>query len=367
MFDRRLISNFEWPVLVLTLLISGAGLVMIASAAGAMGGETAVKVLVRQVIWMLLGLCVLFSSLVVDYRKVIKYVGWIYAANLILLLVVCFFGKSAGGSTRWISAGPVNIQPSEFMKLTVILALSAYLARRVKADGLGFKDLVIPFLIVAAPFFLIYRQPDLGTAGVIVLIAATMIFFVKVEKKTLYTLLVIALILMPAGWSLLEPYQKNRIIMTIWPESDPFGAGYHVMQSKIAVGSGMLLGKGFMHGTQNLFSFLPEQHTDFIFAVLSEEWGFAGAMTFLVLVFMLLVFMLNIAHQSSDIAGTLLVVGVVAMIFWHVFVNVGMVCGIMPVVGMPLPLVSYGGSALVTVMAGIGLVINVGMRRFMKP
>jgi rod shape determining protein RodA len=283
---------------------------------------------------------------------------------MLLLVVVLFYGKTIGGSTRWLDLGPFTLQPSEPAKLGVILLRARYYARRAKPGGLGMRDLLPAVPIVGVPFVLIAIQPDLGTAGLIVLVAGSMTFFLKIERRTLISLIVLAMVSLPLGWYMMEAYQKRRILMLFFPETDALGAGYHVLQSKIAVGSGMLAGKGYMEGTQNILSFLPEQHTDFIFSVLAEEFGFIGSASMLLLFLLLILFGLNIAHAARDAFGTILAVGITAMIFWQSIINVGMVLGLMPVVGMPLPLISYGGSSLVTVLLALGLLMNVSMRRF---
>jgi rod shape determining protein RodA len=248
----------------------------------------------------------------------------------------------------------------------MIIVLAKYFAAAVKPSGLNIRDLALPMGLTAVPFLLIATQPDLGTAGILVLIAGSMALFAKIEKTTLMGFMLLCIVILPIGWNLLEPYQQERILTLVFPNNDPLGAGYHIRQSKIAVGSGMLFGKGYLEGTQKTLSFLPEQHTDFIFSVLAEEWGFIGAFGAILLYLLLIGFGLNIAFLCRDKFGTILAVGVTAMFFWQVFINIGMVIGIMPVVGMPLPLMSYGGSSMLTALLGIGLLMNVSMRRFMK-
>lgn len=224
---------------------------------------------------------------------------------------------------------------------------------------------MMPVFLTALPFVLIVTQPDLGTAMVVALIAASITLYIKIERKTLIGLALAAALAVPAVWSVLKGYQKQRILTFLNPDRDPLGAGYHIIQSKIAIGSGMLTGKGFLKGTQNALDFLPEQHTDFIFSVLAEEWGLIGSLGVLAVFLLILVWGLQVAQRSRDPFGTILSVGVTCMIAWHVFINIGMVMGLMPVVGVTLPLISYGGSSILTIMAGIGLLLNVSMRRFM--
>jgi rod shape determining protein RodA len=221
-------------------------------------------------------------------------------------------------------------------------------------------------MLTIIPFLLIVKQPDLGTAMVVALIAGSMTIFVKIERRSLLYFIVSGMLTVPLVWFFMKGYQKNRILTFLNPDRDPLGAGYHIIQSKIAIGSGMFTGKGFLKGTQNALSFLPEQHTDFIFSVLAEEWGLVGCVVLLVIFLMLIIWALNVAHRCRDPFGTILAVGVTAMIFWQVFINIGMAMGLMPVVGVPLPFISYGGSSIITTMICIGLLMNVSMRRFMQ-
>lgn len=364
MFDRRLITYFDWGLLAITLLIAGVGLLQLYSAVHAGGMQSIVYY--KQIIWLSSGLFLMALSFVFNYKHLDKWALIIYLVCLLLLIGVLVFGKQAGGSTRWLAIGPFTVQPSEPVKLGVIIFLAKYLASKAKPEGLSFRELLAPFLITALPFSLIASQPDLGTAGIIVLIAGSMAAFVKIEKTTFIALCLIFLVILPVAWNLLEPYQQERLLTLVFPNNDPLGTGYHIRQSKIAVGSGMLLGKGFLNGTQKMLAFLPEQHTDFIFSVMAEEWGFVGAFGLLLVYLFLIVFGLNIAHGCRDKFGTILAVGITAMFFWQIFINIGMVIGIMPVVGMPLPLMSYGGSSILTGLLGIGLLMNISMRRFMK-
>ncbi|MFP4194056.1 MAG: rod shape-determining protein RodA [Desulfobacterales bacterium] len=368
MFDRRLIQYFDWWLLGITLLLGSIGILLIYSALNAGDYNPGTGLYIRQAVWFAAGLVLMIFSFMFSYRRLERWAPVIYALCLLLLIIVMVqaFGKTIGGSTRWLGFGPFNLQPSEPMKLAVVLLLARYYARRIKPEGLVLKDLAPALLITGLPFLLIALQPDLGTAGIIVLVAASMTFFVKIERRTFYALAVLVVIALPLGWYLLEDYQRTRVMMLFFPEKDALGAGYHILQSKIAVGSGMLYGKGYMEGTQNILSFLPEQHTDFIFTVIAEEFGFAGSI-FLVIIYLLLIsFGLNIAYVCRDAFGTIMAVGITSMIFWQSIINIGMVMGVMPVVGMPLPLVSYGGSSLVTVLLGIGLLLNISMRRFVS-
>jgi rod shape determining protein RodA len=261
--------------------------------------------------------------------------------------------------------GPVSFQPSEFLKIAVILALAHYYSRDAKTRGFTLRELVRPLMIIMLPVLLIGMQPDLGTAGLVVLIAGSITVFVKIERRSFAYLIASGAVMVPLIWFFLKEYQKRRILVFLDPDRDPLGAGYHIIQSKIAIGSGMLSGKGYLKGTQNALSFLPEEHTDFIFSVLAEEWGVLGSITLILLFLILILWGLNVAHGCREPFGTIVAVGVTAMIFWQTFINIGMAMGLFPVVGVPLPFVSYGGSSVLTTAISIGLLLNVSMRRFM--
>ena len=368
MFDRRLVTYFDWGLLAITLMIVSVGLLQLYSAVHADG--ILHLLYYKQMIWLAGGFLLMLLVFLFNYKQLDKWALPIYFICILSLVAVQIAGKHVGGSTRWLAFGPLTIQPSEPVKLGMIVVLAKYFAGRVKPSGLNLRDLTSPTLLIALPFALIAIQPDLGTAGTLALIAGSMALFAKIEKKTLMGIILVCAVILPiflpVGWGLLEPYQQERILTLVFPDNDPLGAGYHIRQSKIAVGSGMLMGKGYLNGTQKMLAFLPEQHTDFIFSVLAEEWGFLGSFGVLFLFLLLIGFGLNIAYTCRDKFGTLLAVGVTAMFFWQIFINIGMVIGIMPVVGMPLPLMSYGGSSIVTALLGIGLLMNISMRRFMK-
>lgn len=366
MFDRRLINYFDWGLLGITLLICVIGLVLLYSAVSFDGSSSEVSVFYKQLVWHGMGLVIMFFMFIFSYKHLDKWAPAIYIFSIVLLVCVHLFGRHAGGSTRWLAIGPFTLQPSEPVKIAVIIMLARYFAHNVQKTGISFRRLLTPMALTALPFLLIATQPDLGTAGTLLLIAGSMAIFVKIDRRTLICSIIVIIIAMPIGWRVLEPYQKTRVLTLLSPDRDPLGAGYHIRQSKIAVGSGLVFGKGYMQGTQKKLSFLPEQHTDFIFSVLAEEWGFAGSMFLLFMFLLLIAFALNIAHGCRDSFGTILAVGVAAMIFWQVFINMGMVMGLMPVVGMPLPLISYGGSSVFTIFTGIGLLMNISMRRFAK-
>ena len=366
MVDRRYLTYFDWGLLALTCLLASVGLMTLYSAVMAGVPTPQESLFTKQLIWYGIGLTAMLICVLFSYKLMERYAWLIYSGSIALLLWVMFFGKYIGGSRRWLVFGPVSLQPSELAKIAVIIILARYYAKYVSGRGFTLRSLQAPVIMTLVPFLLIVRQPDLGTAGLIGLIAASMTLFVKIEKRTLlFTVGSGIAMALPMWFFFLKEYQRQRILTFINPDRDPLGAGYHIIQSKIAIGSGFLTGKGFLEGTQNALSFLPEQHTDFIFSVLAEEWGFMGAA---ILIFLFLVFIfwaLNIAYSCRDPFGTILAVGITAMIAWQAVINIGMVMGLMPVVGVPLPFISYGGSSLLTTMICVGILLNISMRRFM--
>jgi rod shape determining protein RodA len=365
MFDRRFIQYFDWALFACAILLGCLGLMTLFSVvtAGAQSSEN--MLVIKQLIWCGIGLVLLVISFLFNYKILDRWALTIYVIGILLLIAVLFFGKYVSGSRRWLVLGPLSIQPSELIKVVVIIVLAHYYSKHAYTRGFTLRELLKPLILVIIPTVLIVRQPDLGTAFLILLVAGSMTVFVKIERRTLFTIIAFCTVTIPLVWFFLRDYQKQRILTFLNPDRDPLGAGYHIIQSKIAIGSGIITGKGYLKGTQNALSFLPEQHTDFIFSVFAEEWGFVGSTVLILLFLMLIVWGLNIAYRCRDPFGTILSVGISAMIFWQVVVNIGMVMGLMPVVGIPLPFISYGGSSIVTMMISIGVLSNVSMRRFM--
>lgn len=360
----RLSTAIDWPVLLLTTALCGIGLVLLYSA-GFRSGIQSSPPMVKQAFSMGIGAVGFFACMLLPPSFWRRWSWALYLIGVILLAAILVTGVVAGGSRRWLDLGGIRMQPSEFMKVALIVFLAKLLARdSVPEGGLSWKDLILPALVVLLPMGLIVVEPDLGTASSLGLIAGSMLLLAGIRGKTLISMLVgISLLLIP-GWNFLEDYQKNRVLSFMSPESDPLGGGYHALQSKIAVGSGQIFGKGFFEGTQTQLRFLPEQTTDFIFSVLAEEWGFVGSMTVISLYGLLLFRILTIAGRAREKFQTYLAFGVAAMLFWHILINIAMVLGSFPVVGLTLPLLSYGGSSVVTVMLGLGLVASVSRNRF---
>jgi len=360
--SRRVIAEFPWGAFALTLCISALGVWNLASAAR--NGHGAVWM--PQLMWLGVGLSVALVLTIWDYRHLLALAYPLYGAVLVLLLLVLFRGKVVMGARRWLDLGPMVLQPSELAKIAVALALARYFHEVAPPKG-GYRivQLAIPFALILVPVALVMKQPDLGTALIIAAIGFTMCLFAGIQRRTLVVLCVLGIVGGFVSWSyFLKGYQRRRVETFLNPEGDALGAGYHANQSMIAVGSGQLTGKGWGHGTQTQFSFLPEQHTDFIFSVWAEEHGFLLCAALLLLYFFLLAWALTVAGRARERFGTFMATGVAALVFWQVFINIGMVTGVLPVVGVTLPLLSYGGSSLLSVLIGLGILYNIQMRRF---
>lgn len=360
---RRYLRNLDWILIVTVLLLTGMGMVLITSATHADAVRTGVHSFAqRQGLFLLADVLLVCGTLLLDYRLLKRLARPLYAFTLLLLLGVMFFGHASLGAQRWIQIGPISFQPSEFSKAFMIVCLAAFLDGRDEYME-RWQDYLPACLFLLIPFVLVLRQPDLGTALVFAAIAFSMFWVCGFKTKWIGVLAAFLAALSPVLWHFLHEYQRNRIRVFLDPELDPFGAGYHVIQSKIAIGSGMLLGKGWMAGTQSQLSFLPENHTDFIFAVAGEEFGFIGALVILVLYLILIWRGLTISLNADDRFGMLLAAGITGMYLFHVLVNVGMTAGIMPVTGVPLPFLSYGVSSLTTNMLLAGLLLNINLRK----
>ena len=360
--DRRLFANFDWVLLGLVLLISGIGILNLYSA-GYNLRVTEEHLYTKQMSWILLGLIMMVIAFSVDYHIIIRHAYLIYVVSVLLLFLVSFYGNIVHGSQRWLVIWGFSFQPSELMKLAIIIVLVRYFDDNME-KGYYPANLVILLTIVGIPFFMIVRQPDLGTAMFLMVLFLSMAVFAGVGRKLLIRLGLGGMMFAPLCWFFLKDYQKERILTFLNPERDPLGAGYHIIQSIIAVGSGGVWGKGILKGTQTQLRFLPEQQTDFAFSVFAEEWGFVGVFVLMFIFLVLVLWGLKIARYSRDLTGALTAFGVTMFVFWGIFINIGMVIGIFPVVGIPLPFFSYGGSSMIVLMTGVGLLMNVSMRRF---
>jgi rod shape determining protein RodA len=365
MMDRRLFSHVPWGLLVALALLFGIGVANLYSASSlrledGLGVESYFR---KQLVWGALSAGVFVVGVAIHYRH-LRALAWpAYGVGVLLLLGVRFLGKTVYGAQRWLDLGPLHLQPTELVKVAVIVVVAKILSRM---EGyLGWRELAKVVAAALVPAALIYKQPDLGSALNILLIVGGMIVFKGLRPAVFKTLAVGLPALAPLGWFFLKEYQKQRILVFLDPTADPRGAGYHIIQSQIAIGSGGFWGKGFLRGTQSQLRFLPEKHTDFVFAVLGEEWGFVGSILVLFLFCCFLYQIYLVTVEAKDEFGRCLASGVFFYFFWQILINMGMVLGIMPVVGIPLPFLSYGGSSLLVNFCMVALVVNVAMRRFM--
>ena len=362
--DRRLFEHFDMILMLFICMVCIMALFNLYSASFP-HNSYGVAPYIRQGYFFLMGCCLFVFVISFDYQELHSLNYPFYVLIVTLLLIAFFAGDKAGGAQRWINLGFFKLQPSEPAKLMLVIALASFYSRKEVVDGYSIKQLVVPVILTAVPFVLILLQPDLGTALMLGIIFVSMTVFVKLRVSTYAIMGSLALGLSAFAWEqLLKPYQKQRIQTFLNPEKDPMGHGYQIVQSKIAVGSGGTFGKGYMEGTQGHLHFLPERHTDFAFSVWGEEWGFIGSLIFLGIYFLLLLWGIHVAMYAKDRFGVLLAFGVVVLIFWQAVINLLMILGFLPVVGIPLPLVSYGGSSLLTTLLALGILMNVRMRRF---
>lgn len=362
MFDRRLLKNFDYQLLLIMLALCLYGLLVISSATQGLSAADPSAYVRRQAIWMAMGVGGMLLAIGVDYVNYYRWAWYLYFANLLFLSLVLFIGREGGGAYRWLDLGVFDFQPSELAKLIIIITLARVLVDY--QDNMNNVVNLLPLLAhVFAPMLLIFLQPDLGTGLVLIVIFLGLLYMGGVPIKYLGLIVGAGLAVFPLLWAQLLSYQKMRLIVFMNPELDPLGYGYQLMQSMIAIGSGGVSGKGLFEGTQARLQFLPEQHTDFIFSVLGEELGLLGGAILLTLYFLLIYRILKIGSFSKDSFGALLCTGVATMITFQVLVNVGMSLGIMPVTGLPLPFMSYGGNSMLLNIISIGVVLNVGMRR----
>jgi len=364
MFDRRLLQNFDWILLLLLILIGVISTINLYSATFTIRDAGGSQIFFKHIYWLLIGFAMALLMTTFDYHLLERLAYPIYFFSIGLLVLVLALGEIYSGSQRWLSIWGITFQPSEFFKITIIIVLAAYFADQEYTEY-RLRDLWRPFLLIIVPFLLVVKQPDLGTALILIFISFSIILFMKVNWKSLLILIMISLLSAPFIWFNLREYQQKRIFSFMSPSSDPLGSGYHIIQSKIAIGSGLLWGKGFLKGTQTQLHFLPEQHSDFAFSVMAEEWGFTGSASLLILYLLLILWGINIAKNSKDMFGTVLAVGIVSIVFWQLVINVSMTIGLLPVVGIPLVFFSSGGSSIISTMAGMGLLMNISMRRFM--
>lgn len=386
MFDKKMLKNLDWIFVGLLLLLLAVSLLVLGSASGNVIKANPMHFVQRQAVWMVLGIVVASFVAWFDYRELKKYILPVYGLMLLLLVGVLFVPLREGvDAARWYNIGSFSFQPSELGKLVVIVALAAYLTMR--QDRITeWRTFFGAMLLTCVPMLLIVIEPDLGTSLVFGFVMLAMMWMSGIPRKRmlifmLILLLMVAFVFVDLWFATdgfthladelpvplpLKTYQLNRLIIFVNPDMDPLNTGYHIIQSKVAIGSGGLLGKGYGEGSQVQSNFLPTHHTDFIFAVVGEELGFIGAMGVLLIYMLLLLRAVRIAVQAADMFGTLIVSGIVAMFLFQVYINIGMTIGIMPITGLPLPFFSYGGTSLLINMLAVGMILSVNMRREIK-
>jgi rod shape determining protein RodA len=356
------LAEFNWAFLLLLTLIASIGIAMLYSVAEGSFTPWAM----RQAGRFAAGVCIMIVVSMVDLRLWMRLAYPLYAVALVMLVAVEIIGFVGMGAQRWLNLGFISIQPSEVMKVTLILALARYFHGLTLDEVSHLRNMIVPLILTVVPVGLVVLQPDLGTA-ILLLASGGVLFFVAGLRWRYFIIAgsgVLAAI--PIIWSRLHDYQRNRVLTFLEPERDPLGTGYHIMQSKIALGSGGVFGKGFMEGTQSQLNFLPEKHTDFIFTMLGEELGLVGGLVLLTLYFVVLMFSLNVSLQCRNQFGRLLAMGISMIFFFYIFINAAMVMGLLPVVGVPLPLVSYGGTSMLSLMFAFGLLMSVHIHRHLE-
>jgi rod shape determining protein RodA len=353
------VRGINWGLILLLCVISGIGFAMLYSAANGSWQPWASKQMARFAVAFI----PMLGAALIDIRYWYRMSYWLYGIALVLVMAVDMRGVIGMGAQRWIDLGVIQLQPSELMKIALVLALARYFHSLPQETNARIIDLIVPAGLVMVPTALVLKQPDLGTAMMLLACGAIVFFLAGVRLWIFGVAAAAAAGVAPLVWSMLRDYQRARLYTFLSPDTDPLGAGYHIMQSKIALGSGGLFGKGFMLGTQTHLNFLPERQTDFIFTMIAEEFGLVGGLVLLGLYALVMVYGFTIALRSRNQFGRLLGLGLATNFFLYVFINTAMVIGLIPVVGVPLPLISYGGSAMVTVMLGFGLLMNVSIHR----
>lgn len=359
MLDRRLFRHIDWMLILFTCLLLGISLILLSSASF----QSNENYYNKQIFWIAAGSVLFIIGLIFPYRWMIDLAVFLYVFSLLGLITVLLFGSRISGSKSWIRWGSISVQPSEFAKISVLLMLAAYFGKKEKKE-LTFFHFVIGASITILPVFFILLQPDLGTALTFFALFLFIIYGAGYSHKFMLALIIPGIAMLPVAYLFLKPYQQARLISFLNPESDPLGSGYQVIQSKIAIGSGGLTGTGFLQGSQTHLNFIPAKHTDFILSILGEEWGFLGILIMLLIYCLFILKALHNAKEAKDKFGSLLILGALSLIIFQAIINIGMVVGSMPITGLPLPLISYGGSSLFISMFSVALILNVTMRRF---
>lgn len=354
----KFLKGIHWPIFLLAVILTGIGIVSIYSASFRTGGDYAF----RQLLWMAAAVSVFFLTILIGYRAFLNAGYLFYAASVLLLIMVFAVGIARSGAHRWIGIGPVILQPAELAKIATLMVLAHFLTDQSSFSRQK-RTIFAGGLLALIPFLLILKQPDLGSALVFLPALFLMLFFWGIRLKYVLILLISITAAIPFAWHFLKPYQQKRILVFLNPAIDPIGASYTAIQSKIAVGSGGLFGKGWLRGTQTQLDFVPEHHTDFIFCVIGEEFGFLGSILVILLFAFLIRYAFQIIQHTTDLRARLLALGITTLIFFQAFVNIGMTVGLAPITGITLPFISYGGSSLIATFFGLGLLASIHKER----
>ncbi len=365
--STRARDHVDWPLFIVAMVIAVLGMVNLYSATSVYFNTTKAglaEIYINQVYWLAIGGVGGAIVAAIDYRHIERFGYVIYAAGVFSLVLVSILARDVRGAARWINIGSFSFQPSEFTKICLIIALAKYLHNDPKNEERTLKDLAIPAAITAVPALLVARQPDLGTALVHVLIFVAVAAITRIRRRSMVNFFLVGVTAVPLIWQFALPYQRDRVTAFLNPSEDLSGSGYHAYHARIAIGNGGFFGQGYMNGIQNQHGFLPDQYSDFPYPVFAEEWGLLGTFVLLGLYGFLVLWSIRIASLARDRFGAVVAVGCGALIFWHTVINLGMASGMLPVVGMTLPLFSYGGSSVITVALAIALLMNVSMRRY---
>ncbi len=367
MFNQRLKMHFNWPLFWVAFALCAIGLLNLHSATYNIATGGVSGMLISQLMWFGIGFVVSFIILFIDYRVFLTLAYPSYVLSIILLVLVALFGKEVAGNKNWLVVGPISFQPSEFAKMAFILTMAKYLSEKPPSfRSYGWLELIVPLILFIIPLGLILIGKDIGSSLFLIATFGSLILFSGVKKQIVIVCLVIGLAGSVVAYKkMMSGHQKARILAFLHPDEDPKGRGYHLLQSKIAVGSGQMFGKGYLKGMHNKLLYLPEKHTDFIFPVWAEEWGFVGSLVVLGFYIALLLMGLFQAMQAKESFGLFLALGVTSLFFWQIVINLGGVLGLIPLTGVTLPFLSYGGSSLVMMMVGTSFLLNISMRRFM--
>jgi rod shape determining protein RodA len=359
---ERTVSRVNLNLLTTALIVSAIGAMLVYSATHSSPDATLFR---KQILWSAIGIGLMLLFMAVDYHALMEISPFLYTFGMLLLAYLLVFGRLTRNVRSWIHLGGFQFQPSEFMKIFTALLIAKYFDSNDRAY-LNFRNFIVVMLIIGGPVLLIALQPAFGSAASFFPLVGVAMFFGGIKPRYWFIAILCALVAFPIGLHFLKPFQRERIKIFLDPARDPLGSGYQVMQAKIATGSGGITGKGFLHGTQVNLEYLPARHTDFIFSVLGEEWGFVGVIVVLTLYLFLILESLAVAKAARDRGGTFLVLSLVAFFIFHVVINVGMQIGLLPVTGIPLPLISYGGSATMMFFMAVGLILNVDFRKFVN-